>query len=164
MSESNREWSIAEVTFGEVPPIPTVKVEVSPLPVAQPVGSANARTDLRDAVEAWSERHGFSVDDVCFETNTEGNLSVVLEGLTLDEHGDIVQNQREYEWYATITIEVQVSGTVTATDEDDAHDKADEAVGDIDLDGVQLDGYGVDGFDVEGYGIETYEVIRITEQ
>jgi len=156
MSEQNREWSIAEVAFGEVPPVPVLRLESSPEAFHR-----SPRRALADAVEAWSVEHDLPLaDGVEFGINEDGDLFVVLPGLTL-EAGDIVTRQREYRWTGTVTIEVEVSGTVTAVNEDEAHDLAEEALSGLDLDSVELDGYGIVGFEVEGHGVENYEVLRV---
>jgi hypothetical protein len=158
MSESNREWSIAEVAFGEVPPAPVLRLESSPEAFHR-----SARQSLADTITAWSVEHDLPLaDNVEFGVDDEGNLFVTLPGLTL-EAGDIVQREREYLWTGTLTVLVQVSGTVKASSEDEAHDLADEALRDASVASIVVDGYCGDVY-YEGHDIEDHDLHDVDEQ
>jgi hypothetical protein len=159
MTEQNREWSIAEIINGEVPPIPAINVEVNP----EPVAPKTARQALVDTITAWSVQYDLPLSEgVDLGTDDDNDLTVALQGLTL-KGGDIVPNEREYRFTSTVTITVEVTGTVTASNEDEAHDKAEESLGDICVDGVDLSSWAGD-IEVENYDVDNYSVDRISEQ
>jgi hypothetical protein len=154
MTEQNREWSVAEVVFGEVPPIPAAQPVVAP---------KTARQALIDTVTAWSVQYDLPLPEgVDLDTDDDSDLTLTLQGLTLKD-GDIVPNQREYCWTGTLTISVAVSGVVTASNEDEAHDLAVTALGDVSIDSLDIDGYGSD-VSYEGYDIEGYDVHDVDAQ
>ena len=158
MSESNREWSIAEVAFGEVPPAPVLRLESSPEAFHR-----SPRHALAESVEAWALEHDLPLTDrVEFGIDDEGNLFVTLPGLTLED-GDIVQREREYLWTGVITVSVSVSGTVKASSEDDAHDLAEDALRNASIESVDVDGYHGDVY-YEGHDIEDYDLHDLDEQ
>jgi hypothetical protein len=153
MSEQSREWSIAEVVFGEVPPIPAAQ------PVVEP---KTARQALVDTITAWSAQYDLPLEDVAYDVDDDNNLAITLQGLTL-KGGDIVPNQREYLWTGTITVSVAVSGTVKASSEDEANDLAESALRDASIDSIEVDGYGTDVY-YEGHDIEDYDLHDLDEQ
>jgi hypothetical protein len=161
MSEQNREWSIAEVAFGEVPPIPVVRVEVTPAPVAP----KTARQALVDTITAWSVQYDLPLPEgvgVDIDDDDDNDLTVTLHGLTLRD-GDIVQNQRDYLWTGVITVSVAVSGTITASNEDEANDLAESALRDASVASIVVDGYGTDVY-YEGHDIEDYDLHDVDPQ
>lgn len=74
--------------------------------------------------------------DISVGTDIDGDLAITVEGLTLDDSGEIVQPEREFECSTTITFEHRA--TIKAADRDTAHDLYSEAVRDqlydVDLD------------------------------
>jgi hypothetical protein len=161
MSEQNREWSIAEVAFGEVPPIPVVRVEVTP----EPVVSKTARQALVDTITAWSVQYDLPLPggvDIDIDDDNDNDLTVTLQGLTLKD-GDIVQNQRDYLWTGSITVSVAVSGTVKASSEDEAHHHAEDAIRNASIDAIDVEGYGGDVY-YEGHDIEDYDLHDVDPQ
>jgi hypothetical protein len=159
MSEQSREWSIAEVAFGEVPPIPVVKVEVSP----EPVAPKTARKALVDTITAWSVQYDLPLPEgVGVGIDLDGDLSVSLEGLTLVD-GDIVVREREYLWTGVITVSVAVSGTVKAATEDEAHDLAEDALRNASIESVDVEAYHGDVC-YEGHDIEDHDLHDVDEQ
>jgi hypothetical protein len=113
-----------------------------------------AKQDLLNGLRDWQQRHGFPVDGAIFGTDDDGDLTLVLTGLTLED-GDIVPNEREYEYTATITLEVTVRGSVTARNEDDARELAFDEVNGIDWD---INAYSVTVIDWTGTDAEVSEV------
>jgi hypothetical protein len=159
MSEQNREWSIAEVAFGEVPPIPVVRVEVTP----EPVAPKTARQALVDTITAWSVQYDLPLTaGVNIDNDDDDDLQVTLQGLTL-ELGSINAKRREYLWTGAITVSVAVSGTVTASSEDEAHELAEEALRNTSIDSIEVDGYGTDVY-YEGHDIEDYDLHDLDAQ
>jgi len=159
MSEQNREWSIAEVAFGEVPPIPVVKVEVTP----EPVAPKTARQALVDTITAWSVQYDLPLTaGVNIDNDDDDDLQVTLQGLTL-ELGSINAKRREYLWTGTITVSVAVSGTVTASSADEAHELAEEALRNTSIDAVEVYGYESE-VSYEGHDIEDHDLHDVDEQ
>jgi len=159
MSESNREWSIAEVAFGEVPPIPVVRVEVTP----EPVAPKTARQALVDTITAWSVQYDLPLPEgVGVGIDLDGDLSVSLEGLTLED-GNIIVREREYLWTGVITVSVAVSGTVKARSEDEAHGLAEDALSNASIESVDVEAYHGDVY-YEGHDIEDYDLHDLDEQ
>ncbi len=160
MSESNREWSIAEVAFGEVPPVPVVRVAVTP----EPVAPKTARQALADTIAAWSVQYDLPLPTgVDLDNDDEGDLTVTLQGLTLDNALAIVRRERDYLWTGVITVTVAVSGTVTASNEDEANDLAESALRDASIDSIEVEGYGTDVY-YEGHDIEDYDLHDVDPQ
>ncbi len=158
MSESNREWSIAEVAFGEVPPAPVLRLESSPEAFHR-----SPRQSLANTIAAWSVEYDLPLTDgVEFGVDDDGDLFVTLPGLTLED-GDIVQREREYLWTGVITVSVEVSGTVKASSEDDARDLAEDALRNASIESVEVDGYHGDVY-YEGHDIEDYDLRDVDEQ
>jgi len=152
MTEQNREWSVAEVVFGEVPPIPA----------AQPVKPPTAAEDLRTVLGDWANRHDLdNWLDITLANSAGGDATVTFDGLTFDDDGDIVYREREYRFTSTVTITVEVTGTVTARNEDDAHDEAEDILAQLCVDGVDLSSWAGD-IEVENYDVDNYSVDRIT--
>ncbi len=160
MSEQNREWSIAEVTFGEVPPIPVVRVEVTP----EPVAPKTVRQALVDTITAWSVQYDLPLPEgVDIDNDDDGDLRVTLQGLALDVALGIVPRKREYLWTGTIAVSVAVSGTITASNEDEAHSLAEDALRDASIDSIEVEGYGTDVY-YEGHDIEDYDLHDVDPQ
>jgi hypothetical protein len=159
MSESNREWSIAEVAFGEVPPAPALRLESSPEAFHRSASDA-----LRRAVADWAREHGLDDGlDIALQNDEHGDAQVRLIGLEFDEDGDIVAKEREYLWTGVITVSVSVSGTVKARSEDDAHDLAEDALRNASIESVDVDGYHGDVY-YEGHDIEDHDLHDVDEQ
>jgi hypothetical protein len=155
----DREWSIAEVAFGEVPPIPAAKVEVTP----EPVAPKSARRALVDTITAWSVQYDLRLPEgVDIDNDDDGDLRVTLQGLALDVAHGIVPREREYLWTGSISITVQVSGTVKASTEDEANDLADEALRNTSVE-VEADGYDTDVC-YEGHEYEDHNLHDVDEQ
>jgi hypothetical protein len=149
MSEQNREWSVAEVVFGEVPPIP--------------VAPKTARQALVDTITAWSVEYDLPLPEgVGVGIDLDGDLSVSLGGLTLED-GDIVAKEREYLWTGVVTVSVSVSGTVKASSEDEANDLAERALSLASIDSIEVDGYRTDVY-YEGHNIEDYNLHDVDER
>jgi hypothetical protein len=141
------------IDLGEIPPLEYHKVSVTPEPVAQ----KTARQALIDTVTAWSVQYDLPLPEgVDIDKDFDDDLTVTLQGLTLKD-GDIVQKQRDYLWTGVITVSVAVSGTVTASNEDEAHTLAEEALRDASIDSVDVDGYRSD-VNYEGHDIEDYDL------
>lgn len=111
--------------------------------------SLDRRTDAAEVVVDKGSSLGMDDDGEC--------VVVVLQGVTLNDDGDIVPNVREYEYEATITLVVNVSGTVEARDEDEAHDLARYAADELDL---RVSPSGVDG-NVEHYDIDSVDIEHV---
>jgi hypothetical protein len=155
-----REWSIAEHVYGEVPP---TQVPYAFNEKAEPVVSKTARQALVDTITAWSVQYDLPLPEgVDIGTDDDNDLTVTLQGLTLKD-GDIVQNQRDYLWTGVITVSVAVSGTVTASNEDEANDLAESALRDASIDYIEVDGYGTD-VHCEGHDIEDYDLHDVDPQ
>jgi hypothetical protein len=165
MSESNRDWSVAEQVFGEVPTLQPVKVEVTPEPPSgeAPRYVASPQDDLRRVVLDWARRHnlddGLDID----LRGVDGDAAVVLGGLEFDDYGYIVPKEREYLWTGTITVSVAVSGTVRSRSEDEASELAEYALRNASIDSVEVDGYETD-VDYEGHDIYDYDLHDVDEQ
>lgn len=112
--------------------------------------------DLKRVIADWSDRHGFalSVYDVDLENNDEGDVTITLPDLTINDDGDIVTKRREY--VVTGRFHVEYAITVTASSEDEAHELAEDEFGYITFDA----NYGVG----EVTDTEFDEVIEVDEQ
>jgi hypothetical protein len=69
------------------------------------------------------------------DTTEEGHLIIVVEGLTVDEDGDITMTEREFDFEGRVTF--TVSGKVTARSADEAREFVEELLSDAT---VSLDG------------------------
>jgi hypothetical protein len=151
-----REWSIAEYVYGEVPP---TQVPVAFDEKAEPVAPKTARQALIDTLAAWSVQYDLPFDegDLIIDTDDDDDLRIVLPYITVDRVGDIVTRQREFHWTGSITVIVAVSGTVTASNEDEAHDLAEDALRNVSVDTVDIEGYEED-VNYEGHDVEDYDL------
>ena len=85
---------------------------------------------------------------VRLDPNTEEVL-ISLCGVTLSDDGDIIAGEREYEFTGTVFIEVEVTGTITAKDEDEARDAINIALSEV--------GFDIEARDWSDLGIEVQD-------
>jgi hypothetical protein len=104
-------------------------------------------TEALDEADLKPSNVGITADD-------EGRVVLVLEGLTLDEHENVVKTEREYTVTGRFHVEAQV--TVTASSEDEARELADDKFGSVSFDF----GYG----DVEVTDVQFDEVLEADER
>ena len=145
--ESSSEWTIVDLT-------PATEPEPEPEPSVK-VAMLNALSDIarrRLGVDLTGE---FTVDT----DPDNGDLTITMAGLTLNEtRTDVVPSEREYEWTGYIYIRVDVSGKVTARDEDEAQELAVEALSGCDL---TIDAYG--DVDVDDWNTDDSDVYEVSE-
>ena len=115
-----------------------------------------ARADLTKVLTEWANRNGLPAGDIEMETDSEDALTIVLPDLTM-EGDDIVPNERDYEYTATILVEVTVRGSVTARNEDTATEEAEYQLESAELD---IDAYGmrVENWDIQSVSVDEVEV------
>jgi hypothetical protein len=140
------EYSIVDLT----PTVPAPTPEPTPRPL-------DAREDLLRLLEDWSVRHDLPVDEYAIIALTADTLTVTMDGLTLNG-SRIVVTEREYEYEATILVEVTVRGSVTARSEDDATEQAEATCEDMAFD---IDAYGVR---VQGWTIDRTSVDSVVKE
>lgn len=97
--------------------------------------------------------------DISVRTDIDGDLEVTVEGLTLNDSGEIVQPEREFEVSTTITFEHRA--TIRATDEDTARDLYAEYLSDS-LFEVDLEIVGSEIEDQDSYPAE-HDFIAVNE-
>lgn len=92
--------------------------------------------------------------DIETDIDLDGDLRLTLRGITTDSSGLLERRAIEFEIVGTITIPVAMR--VTATSEDEAHDRAADTLRDI-ADDIQSPatywGEGVDDVGFDGFGI-----------
>ena len=147
------------IDLGEIPPLEYHKVEVTP----EPVAPKTARQALIDTITAWSVQYDLPLPTgVDLDNDYDGDLTVTLQGLTLDNVLAIVRRERDYLWTGTITLSVAVSGTVKACSEDEANDLADEALRNTSVE-IEADGYDTDVY-YEGHEYEDHSLHDVDAQ
>lgn len=97
--------------------------------------------------------------DVTVDTDVDDDLQIVVEGLTVNENGEIVQPEHEFEVSTTITFEHRA--TVRAADRDTAHDLYADALRDS-LFEVGLEITGPEIEDQDSYAAE-FDYIEVNE-
>lgn len=78
-------------------------------------------------------------DEITFANDENGDLVITVCGLTKNEGGHIVANVKEYEFAAEVTVTFTVHGTVKATSDIEADEKAEEILASIDVSDVEFD-------------------------
>lgn len=143
-ANSTTPWTVTDIT----PAQPAATPEPAP-------ERLTARQDLVRVLNGWAGRNGLPFDGAVVGTDDDEDLTVTLPGLTLEDD-DIVPNEREYGYTATILVEVTVRGSVTARDEDAATEEAEYQSESAELD---VDAYGlrVDGWDIQSVSVDEVE-------
>lgn len=127
----------------------TLKAEYASVRGSLREARAILSVDTADDLSILLHRVLSGAGSVSVGTDVDGDLTITIEGLTLNDSGEIVQPEREFECSTTITFEHRA--TIKATDPDTARYLYSEAVRDQLYD-VDLD---IRGEFVEGQ--DTYE-------
>jgi len=91
-------------------------------------GIINLITDALEEHDLKPSSIGSTVDD-------KGRPVLVLDGLIYNhDTGMVTMSKREYEWTGTVTITVDVSGTVWAQDEEEAGELAENILACVEVD------------------------------
>ena len=96
--------------------------------------------------------------DIAFATDpSNDNLIIAIRGLTLDESGEVVLSKQEFEFSATVTIDI--TGTVTTADEDTAEDEVADWLNELSI--RISSGWGQDNITLDDWTVEDTEVRHI---
>jgi len=115
--------------------------------------------DTADDLSILLHRVLSEAGSVSVDTDVDGDLTITVEELTLNDSGEIVQPEREFECITTITFEHRA--TIEAKDRGTAHDLYSEAVRDQLYD-VNLDIRGEFVKDQETYEAE-FNYVNVSE-
>lgn len=96
-------------------------------------------------------------------SHDEQAVYIRLGGLTLSDDGDIIAAEREYTYEATVLVEVAVSGTVRARNDEDARQEAIDLTTSIQADTIELSNYNGDDLVVETFDVYETTLDTVSE-
>lgn len=153
--ENGSEWTVVDLTPKAEPDGQAIGEALKAAGYREPEQSVRAEVlaSIRSIVH---RRLGVDLTgEFTVDTDPEnGDARITMTGLTVDGSGDFVSAEREYEWTGTISITVQVSGTVTARSEDEAEDLARDAMRDVEVGSVEVDGAEASDWDLYDYDFD----------
>ena len=131
-------------------------------PETQPIKTQEQR--LLEAVHAVVSESDADLDltDVLIDDDDDETLTIRIDGYRIDDAGRIVLAEREYEWTGEVTVTFTVHGTVTATSEDEADEKAERVAASVAISGVDFDGD--EPLETNGWDYDTSVDVQRVEQ